>query len=269
MAITDGRQWVTLAHHADQSHRFTHTPRRMLKRRFNIHPGWIVVIGVAVILFGTAGSRFSFGVFLQPLTEDFGWSRGSLSGALAIAGLSTGLLRPFAGWIADRYDPVRVALIGVALGGIALAGLSQVQNLGQLYALFILMGVGFTLASPATLTKLVSVRFTRRRSLALSLAGSGSAVGETALVPLSAVILVLSGWRSAYMVLAAILLLGIIPIALMLLRTRPGAEGGEALVEESNTNASSACAWAPDDGMSLREAVKTPIFWALGAGFFT
>jgi MFS family permease len=240
----------------------------MLKRRFSVHPGWIVVIGVAVILFGTAGSRFSFGVFLKPLTDDFGWSRGSLSGALAIAGLSTGLLRPLAGWTADRFDPVRVALTGVALGGIALVGLSRVQTLWQLYVLFIVMGIGFTLASPATLTKLVSARFTRRRSLALSLAGSGSAVGETALVPLSAVILVLSGWRSAYMVLAAILILGIIPIAFMLLRARPGVEEGEAPVEE-NKSKTSACAWAPDDGMSLREAVKTPIFWALTAGFFT
>ena len=241
----------------------------MLKRRFNIHPGWIVVIGVAVILFGTAGSRFSFGVFLKPLTDDFGWSRGSLSGALVIAGLSTGLLRPFAGWFADRFDPVRVALAGVALGGVALLGLSRVQSLWQLYALFMIMGIGFTLASPATLTKLVSARFTRRRGLALSLAGSGSAVGETALVPLSAVILVLSGWRSAYMVLAAILILVIVPLAFMLLRARPGIEEGEAPAEVSKTKTTSACAWAPDDGMSLREAVKTPIFWALTAGFFT
>lgn len=241
----------------------------MLTRRFGIHPGWIIVIGVAVILFGTAGSRFSFGVFLKPLTDDFGWSRGSLSGALAIAGLSTGLLRPFAGWFADRFDPARVALAGVAIGGVALFGLSRVQELWQLYALFIVMGIGFTLASPATLTKLVSVQFTRRRGLALSLAGSGSAVGETALVPLSAVVLALSGWRSAYVVLAAILLLGIIPIAFMLLRARSAPREDSEPAEKNGKKTTAACAWMPDEGMSLREAVRTPIFWALTAGFFT
>ena len=53
------------------------------------------------MLFGGAGSRFSFGVFLKPVTEEFDWSRGSLAGALAIAGLATGALRPIAGMLAE------------------------------------------------------------------------------------------------------------------------------------------------------------------------
>ena len=243
---------------------------------WRISPGWVIVIGVALVLFGTAGSRFSFGVFLTPLTDDFGWSRGSLSGALAVAGLATGLMRPFAGALADRFDPVRVALSGVLLGGLALLGLSSINHLWQLYLLFLVMGIGFTLASPATLTKLVSERFTHRRGLALSLAGSGSAVGETALVPLSAVVLTLSGWRPAYVVLAVILLLVIVPVSYALLRraSRPVADSGiagseTASRERRQETGRPACAWMPDEGMSLRQAIKTRMFWALSAGFFT
>ena len=238
------------------------------------------MIGVALVLFGTAGSRFSFGVFLRPLTEEFDWSRGSLSGALAVAGLATGLLRPVAGMLSDRYDARYVAAIGLVLGGAALLGLSKIDSLWQLYALFLLMGFGFTLASPATLTRLVSTRFTKRRGLALSLAGSGSAVGETALVPLAAVVLTLSGWRTSYVVLGLILLLIILPLSSFLLSSwfgrRRGSdrEEGELRVEEAGMRRDArggkpACAWMPDDGMSLRQAVKTPIFWALTAGFFT
>ena len=250
----------------------------MKSRLPRISPGWIIVIGVALVLFGTAGSRFSFGVFLTPLTDEFGWSRGSLSGALAVAGLATALMRPFAGALADRFDPVRVALTGVLLGGLALLGLSQINDLWQLYVLFLVMGIGFTMASPATLTKLVSARFTQRRGLALSLAGSGAAVGETALVPLSAVVLTLSGWRPAYVVLAVILLLGIIPLSYALLNwwSKSGPENGERQREPvPNTTLNRpdsgrpACAWMPDEGLSLRQAIKTPMFWALSLGFFT
>jgi len=238
------------------------------------YSGWLIVIGAAFVLFGAAGSRFSFGVFLNPMTEEFGWSRGSLSGALAIAGLSTAFLRPVAGYLADRYDPVKMALLGMGMAGIALAGLSQIQQIWQLYALFLLMGSGFTLSSPATMTKLISSVFTKRRSLALSIAGSGSAVGETTLVPLSAVVLTLGGWRSAYIVLAAILVIVIIPVSYRLLKSKfvPEVDTRDLaeLTRSSQASANGvACAWMPDDGMSLKQAIKTPIFWALSFGFFT
>ncbi|MQG36804.1 MAG: MFS transporter, partial [SAR202 cluster bacterium] len=97
------------------------------------------------MLFGGAGSRFSFGIFLKPVTEEFDWTRGSLAGAIAIAGLATGGLRPVAGMLADRYDPKTVAATGVAIGGLALAGMSTVQELWHAYVLFIIMGIGFTL----------------------------------------------------------------------------------------------------------------------------
>ena len=238
------------------------------------------MIGVAVVLFGTAGSRFSFGVFLRPLTEEFDWSRGSLSGALAVAGLATGLLRPVAGMLSDRYDARHIAAVGLVLGGVALLALSQIDSLWQLYALFLLMGFGFTLASPATLTRLVSQRFTRRRGLALSLAGSGSAVGETALVPLAAIVLTLSGWEAAYIVLGIVLLAVVLPLSSLLLSSWFGRRSGsdreesELRKEEANIRGEAkdgkpACAWMPGDGMSLKQAVKTPLFWALTAGFFT
>lgn len=239
---------------------------------------WLLVAGVALVLFGAAGSRFSFGVFLRPLTEEFDWSRGSLSGALALAGLSTAVLRPFAGMLADRYDPRLIAAVGMAIGGAALLGLSRIDALWQLYTLFIMMGIGFTLASPATLTGLISARFTRNRSLALSLAGSGSAIGETALVPLSAVAISIGGWRSAYVVLGVLMIAVLIPLSSLLMSSvlrrngrDNGKQDGRDVVAPGNASASSEprCAWAPDQGLSLRQAVRTRLFWALALGFFT
>ena len=240
----------------------------------NRFSGWFIVAGAALVLFGAAGSRFSFGVFLTPLTEDFGWSRSSMSGALAIAGLATAFLRPVAGYLSDRFDPAKMALIGMAMAGFSLLGLSQINELWQFYTLFLIMGSGFTLASPATLTRLISSAFTRRRSLALSLAGSGSAIGETTLVPISATVLTIGGWRSAYAVLSMLVLVVIIPISYRLLKSKfvPEADDRNPAEIKKAKQAESegpVCTWAPDQGMSLREAARTPIFWALTLGFFT
>lgn len=225
------------------------------------------------MMFGAAGSRFSFGVFVKPMTEEFEWSRSSLSGSLAIAGLATAFLRPVAGYLSDRYDPVKMALLGMLMAGAALFGLSRIDHIWQLYALFLLMGSGFTLASPATMTKLISSVFTRRRGLALSLSGSGSAIGETTLVPMAAVVVTLSGWRDAYLLLGIVLVAVIIPISYKLLKTKAEPEVDDRSPDELIAGKSSAdgsvCMWMPDDGMSLKQAAKTPIFWALVFGFFT
>ena len=71
---------------------------------------WAIVVGAGIVLFATAGSRFSFGVFLDPITNEFTWSRASIAGALAIAGLVTGVFRPIAGILADKYQPKNIAI---------------------------------------------------------------------------------------------------------------------------------------------------------------
>ena len=59
--------------------------------------GWFVVAGCVLLTFGIAGGQFSFGVFLKPMTDDFGWSRASMSLAFAVTFMLSGLLRPLAG----------------------------------------------------------------------------------------------------------------------------------------------------------------------------
>lgn len=220
------------------------------------------------MLFGGAGSRFSFGVFLKPVTEEFDWSRGSLAGALAIAGLATGALRPVAGMLADRYDPKKVASVGVLTGGLALAAMSTVQELWHVYAVFIVMGIGFTLASPAAVAKIVGAWFTRRRALAMSLAGTGSAAGETALVPIAALAVVFIGWREGYLVLAGIILVLILPVVLLLLKSRPGPGQHADGADGDGSGRPVEAAADPTAGMSFGQACRTGLFWRLTVGFF-
>jgi sugar phosphate permease len=223
------------------------------------------------MLFGGSGSRFSFGVFLKPVTEEFEWSRASMAGALAVAGLATGALRPVAGMLADRFDPKRIVAIGVLIGGLSLAGMSFIQELWHLYVLFTIMGAGLTLASPAATAKIVGAWFTRRRALAMSVAGTGSAAGETALVPIAALAVVYIGWEQGYLILAGILVFFTLPLMLLFLKSRP--DPGQHADEpdgfaEPGTSESYEASTDPTVGMSFGQACRTGLFWRLTLGFF-
>ena len=197
-----------------------------------------------------------------------------MAGALATAGLATGALRPVAGMLADRYDPKRVVAIGVLIGGLALAGMSSVQQLWHLYALFTIMGIGFTLASPAATAKIIGAWFTRRRALAMSIAGTGSAVGETALVPVAALAVVFIGWREGYLILAGVLVFFTLPLMLLFLKSRPGPgqhadePGGPAVPVKRSKSETYRASTDPNVGMSFGQACRTGLFWRLTLGFF-
>ncbi len=161
--------------------------------------------------------------------------------------------------------------IGVPIGGLALAGMSTVQELWHVYALFVVMGIGFTLASPAAIAKIIGAWFTRRRALAMSIAGTGSAAGETALVPVAALAVVFIGWREGYLILAGILLVLILPLVLLLLKSRPGP--GQHADEpdgqyESHISGSGRASADPNRGLSFGQACRTGLFWQLTFGFF-
>jgi len=98
-----------------------------------------------LVTFGVAGGQFSFGVFLKPMTEEFGWSRATLSLAFATTFMLSGLLRPLAGYLADRYSPKIAVLSGVAVMGAMLLVIPFIQNLAQLFVIFAIMIIGVVL----------------------------------------------------------------------------------------------------------------------------
>ena len=103
--------------------------------------GWFVVAASLLVSFGVIGGQFSFGVFMKPMTEDFGWSQRHPFACLWHHLHAVGTPAPrLTGYLADRYSPKWVALSGVAIMGIMLLVLTQVQNLTQLYVVFLCHG---------------------------------------------------------------------------------------------------------------------------------
>ena len=67
-----------------------------------------VLLCGALVVTVSMGVRHGFGLWLQPITMDRGWSRETFAFAIAVQNLSWGIAGPVAGGLADRFGAFRV-----------------------------------------------------------------------------------------------------------------------------------------------------------------
>ena len=241
----------------------------------DIFYGWWVTLGCAVVVFGVAGGQFSFGVFLKPMTEEFEWSRATLSLAFAVTYMISGLLRPVAGYLADRYSPKWVALSGVLIMGLMLILIpAVVSNLLHLYLIFAVMSIGVTLGTGPILTKIVSQWFVSNRGVTLGLVGGAGSFGAMFLVPGTSILEVAFSWRVAYFSLGLFLICVVLILGIVLIRNRPEDMGLTALGSGDRVNApsgsrnASSTAALQGQNFTFTEAIRTSFFRKLTFGYF-
>lgn len=158
---------------------------------------------------------------MKPMVDEFGWSRASVTGAIAFGSLSGGLLSLAVGPVLDRYGPRMVTFWGILLLSLGLGAMMFVSHIWQLYLFF---GVGRMVAiGVLSLSVSVSIAnwFVRLRGRAMGITKIGDRLGS-ALLPLMVQFLILAlGWRMAWGTLGAVVfLMSGIP-ALLFLRHRP------------------------------------------------
>jgi MFS family permease len=231
-----------------------------------VYYGWIMLFAIALMSFAASGSRFSFGVFVIPMSEELHWGRDQLALAASLNLILAGLLRPMAGFMADRLGSKIVVLTGVALGGSALILTSYSRELWQFYLAYgILLAIGYACASPVTVTTLVGHWFIKRRSLAMSIGSTGTALGELITIPLAMLAVISVGWDSAFRIIAAFMLLIVLPVGFLLLYDRPADKG---LQPYGFVPGQSPGGRVGGPSMTLGESIRTGDFWRLGLGFF-
>ena len=159
--------------------------------------GWWVVTGVFVMLLVTAGLGFyGLPVYLRSLTVEKGFSVGAVSGATAVFFLVSGLVGiPVAGWMA-KHDPRPLIAAGAIACGLSLLLLGRVEQVWHVYVVYVLFGAGFAASSLVPGTTLVARWFSRRRSVALSVASTGLSAGGVVVTPLVAVLIERHGLSS-------------------------------------------------------------------------
>ncbi len=200
------------------------------------------------------GIRSGFGLYLEPMTTDNGWSRETFALALAIQNLLWGIGVPVAGAIADRYGTARVVVVGAAVYSAGVAGMAMSGSSLALYltaGLLVGLGVAFCSLS-LVLAAIARVIGPDRRSLALGLGTAAGSLGQVVFSPINQALISQYGWYDSLLVMSVVALV-IVPLAFSL----RGGSGprGEAASEMGLTDA-------------LGEAIHHRSYLLLTAGFF-
>jgi len=213
--------------------------------------GWIL-LGAALILALSLGVRHGFGLFLAPMSADFGWGRGVFAFAIALQNLIWGLAQPFAGALADRLGAAKVVMVGGILYavGLVLMGMSDSALTLSLSA-GLLIGIGLSGTSFSVILGVVGRAVPpEKRSMAMGIASAAGSFGQFAMLPGTLGLIGWLGWSAALLVLG-LLVAFIVPLV-GLLRDRPlPSTGNEQTL-----------------GQALREACTHSGFWLLALGFF-
>ncbi len=238
----------------------------MLSRLRHIHYAWIILISVMVVNTVSLGIRLSFGVFVDPLTHEHGWSHGAISLAYTLqyfAGVPIVLLT---GRLSEKLGSRRIMMAGAVfftIGMLLSATVTEAWQF-QLYFGFLIGGLGsaaFTVMLPVLLTKW----FTKRMGLALGLMWTSLSSGPLIFNPLMAWSIESAGWQRTFVVFGVAS--GVIMLAASLLIVeRPKDKGltpyggdDPPAPQQSDRPAGSDYVSAP----TLRQVMRTKSFWAL------
>jgi predicted MFS family arabinose efflux permease len=216
------------------------------------YPGWGVLAAAftGVMVSFAPIVPYTFSLFLDPLHAAFGWKREAMGGAFALAAITVAIVSPLIGILLDRFPPRRIILPGILVFAVGLAALSRLTpNIVQFYATFFVIGLVANATAQFAYTRTVLTWFTSHRGFALALLLTGSGVGSILIPPLTEWMIQHHGWRSAFLLLGGIAMLGF-PLTAVLVRNRP-----EASIVRTEHRA--------DAGMTVAAALRTAAFWIL------
>src|SRR5438046_6682658 len=186
--------------------------------------GWVVVAVGALMTCVAFGSMLSLAVFLQPISQDMGWSRSGVSAAATVDFLAMGLAAFFWGSLSDRFGTRIVVLSGTLLLGAGLIGASQATSLWQFQFFFgVLIGVAAG-SFYAPMVAAASAWIEHHRSLAVALVSAGMGVAPMTIAPSASWLITTYDWRTAMLVIGIASWVLLIP-ACFLVRPAPPAAG--------------------------------------------
>ena len=267
-------------------------PTRLLKRPRNVFYGWWIV-GISAAIDALKHGTFNrgFTLYVIPIRNELGIGVAAISLAEMLGRMEGGLQGPLMGWITDRFGPRAILLVGGIASGLGFILLSATQNYLYFVVIFVgLLSLGFRAGYNNATMPAVNQWFRRHRSLAMSIAGTGSALGGAVIAPLVGLLVFSQGWRTSAFISGVVILAVVVPLSFLVRRSpesmgllpdgdRPvepgripaatpelGAQGSSvpesgAVQPSSQRTPSGLEAGEPD--FTAREAMKTASYWLL------
>ncbi len=221
------------------------------------YEGWRVAIAAQVVAFVCFASVviYTFGVFLKPLSAEFGWSREEVSRAFGITAMTIAVSSPFLGKLLDRVEPRKVLLPCFAVFGLAFMSLGFLNGtLWHFYLLFFVIGIVGNGTTQMGLSRPVISWFHQKQGMALSLVLAGVGVGAIVMPMLSQYLIDRFGWRNAYFILGGMILIIGLPVTARWICNQ--SESGRIRSSQ------------PVHGVEMKVALRSRAFWILVATLF-
>lgn len=222
---------------------------------------WPLVLACFVGMSVQPAAYYALGLFVDPLTAEFGWSRTEISVGASVAAIIHIPMAPLVGAMIDRWGVRRIAVPGTLLCGLSIAGFSLANGSStQWIGLWVCYALAALMLKSTVWSSAISGRFEASRSLALSVALSGSALAIAIVPPLARWLIDSFGWREAWVMLGiGIGICTFIPCFLFLF--------------DAHDDARSAARSRPDPvkngfvdlpGLSLHQAIRSIALWRIG-----
>ncbi len=235
---------------------------RFWRRARRAYYGWWLLAGsVLAVAFAAGVSFWSFGLYIEPLEREFGWSRAEVSGGFSIGMLVSGLAAPLIGHWIDRYGPRRIILIGAVLTAASYLLLATTDGIWQWFLYQSINAVFRQMMFFIPFQTLISRWFDQRRGLAVGILGTGFALGGFVMVPLMRLIIDAVEWQGSFIVVGIVIVGVLVPVSLFLIRDHPADVGTEVdggAPPEGQPAGSRALS-----GLTVREALRAPLFWVI------
>ncbi len=186
---------------------------------------WLAVASLMICLVFSVGTLtlYCFGVFVAPLSTQFGWGRTKIIVALTISQYMLAVMLPIWGTVTDRIGPRLVVPISAITLSLAFASLALLTpHIWHLYLIFALIPVLAGGSTPLGSSAVLVQRFRKHLGLSMGFSLMGVGLGAAVLPPLAQNLIAQHGWRTAIAVIGAITLLFTLPAALIATRNTRG-----------------------------------------------
>lgn len=208
------------------------------------------------------------GIFFTPVSEFFGVPKASFTLYFSVLNLAMMATLPVAGKLLAARDARVVLSVATALCGLGMFGMASCQEVWQFYLVGIVLGVGVAPLIYLAVPTLINAWCVKRVGFFVGLCMAFTGIGGVIFNPIGTAIIQSSpeGWRQAYLVFGAIILVGTLPFTLFVVRGKPADKGllpyGAGEKDAADTDGA---ATVGTQGVSAADAMRTPAFWAIVA----
>ena len=223
--------------------------------------GRVPVLAAACLgVFAGFGSLFiyTFGVFLKPLSLEFGWSRAQVSSGFLTAVLAVAICSPFLGRLFDRSPARKIVIPCTLIYALGFASLGLLTSrLWHFIVILGLLGIAGNGTTQLGYARVVSTWFDQSRGRALAVVMAGSGVGSAVWPVVAQYLIGTYGWRWAFALLGAVVLIVSLPMTIAFLYERSGTN---ATVASANIRTSPASIAIAEPNPGLLEDLLSPPF---------